>query len=179
MDPRKSINPLRPSKILGDQHFKGVPPEIKEELADMILGDDTSDRSSDLISIDVDGIRSDTDSDDNESTEDEEKFRTRRTYDKRDQYESNWWYVRYLANEEKREVLREDSTHRDTKEFKGLFHVSFTIFEDIVEFHELLKWYNNNRYDACGVKCSDVELLVLHSGLLWCASHNNNVTRNR
>ena len=117
-------------------------------------------------------------------TEDEEKFRTRRTYDKRDQYESNWWYVRYLANEEKREVLREDSTHRDTKEFKGLFHVSFTIFEDIVEFHESLKWYHNNRYDACGVKCSDVELLVLgalhtlgHGESRWINQSNTNIDK--
>ena len=164
-----------PHKLIAKQ-LKGVP----EEIALMIMGDDSDDtRSSD---------------DSNEEFEEDEcanilkhedtkAFKPRRTYIKRQQFESNW-YVGYLESEEKRETLREDPTHRDTKEFKGLFRVSFTIFEDIVDLHNQYKWYDNNRFDVCGVKCSDIELLVLgalhtlgHGESRWVNQSNTNIDK--
>ena len=84
----------------------------------------------------------------------------RRVYVKRD-YTQSTWYLRFLSSDSLRAVLREDETHRDTKEFKGMFRVSFCIFEDLVALCKREGWYNPEKRDATGNLCSNLELLVL------------------
>ena len=80
----------------------------------------------------------------------------------RDQFESAW-YKGFLSSDDIRSRLRSDPTHRDTKEFRGLFRVSFDIFEQLVQLYVVNDWYDSTRRDTRGVLCSDLELLILGS----------------
>ena len=84
----------------------------------------------------------------------------RRVYTKRD-YKESTWYLRFLSSDALKTVLRNDATHRDTKEFKGMFRVSFCIFEDLVSLFLTEGWYDPSKRDATGHLCSNLELLVL------------------
>ena len=107
MDPSKIVKSKIDPKQFVINHIKQMNPNMPDEIAEMLFGDSSDKSSSD----------SDSSNSHNEEMNDDEdvkEYKGRRTYTKRNQYESNW-YVRYLESDETREILREDPTHRDTK----------------------------------------------------------------
>ena len=156
-----------------------TPKFIREDLLSMFDDSSSSSNSSNLSSgikiVDSDAsnaLSTDSDEEDIEVeriiTEEPKAFASRRYYTKRNQYESNW-YKRYLANDEIGETLKNDPTHRDTKEFKGLFRIDYKIFLDIVTLYLANGWYDIARTDVCGNICSDIHLLIL--GVLHTLGH--------
>ena len=114
-----------------------------------------------MSSVDGDLSSSSSSSEGYDSTTDKPKvYIPWRYFKKRNQYESNWW-IRYLATDEIRSTLSSDATHRDTKEFKGLFWVDYVVFKQLKDLYLHKGWYDPNCKDICGNKCSDIELLIL------------------
>ena len=158
-----------------------MPDSVRDDLIRMIVGSD-SDNSS---SSGVGSYKSSSSSDDDHQQEEKlHTYTTRRRFKKRNPTES-LWYTRYLSSEQTRATLRDDDTHRDTKEFKGLFRISFAVFEQIHRLYQDNCWYNENRTDAVGVPCSNLELLILGalhtlgsgSGGRWTIQSSTNIDR--
>ena len=146
---------------------------MKKQVVRELLSSDSSSSDDSRSSSDDDrkknGTSSDTDSSSSSSSASDKSegkvaemkvYIPRRVYSKRNFCQSTW-YLHFLATDALKQTLRSDHTHRDTKEFKGMFRVSFTIFEDLVSTVVEEGWYDPNKRDATGHLCSNVDLLVL------------------
>ena len=118
-----------------DIEDEDAPRSVARTIASMIMGSSSSSSSSydqymhPSSNEESDSTSSSSSSDKHIDDAEEKKpkaYVPRRRFKKRDQYQSNWWN-RYLATEEIRSTLTSDCTHRDTKEFKGLFRVDYVI----------------------------------------------------
>ena len=167
----------------------GVPSNIARSVASMIVG---SDSSSGTSSSSYDNVKGESMSESSSSTDDEDALidsikdpkmpATRRRYPKRDPFNSNWWQ-RYLTDNA-RAILLSDETHRDTKEFKGLFRISFKVYEELVDMHVKRGWYDTKKTDCVGNLCSNLNLLVLgalhtlaNGQQRWTVQSNTNIDK--
>ena len=138
----------------------GMDPIMADVVSKLIAGGDDNSTDSNPSSSDSEAnLKQKAKSDSN--IEVPKRYQSRRTFQRRKQEESNW-FKRYLTAEAKT-VLKNDPSHRDTLEFKGLFRVSYEVFEEIVNLFLEEGWYNNARKDCCKRQCSRLELLVLGS----------------
>ncbi len=152
-----------------------MPNDIRNELLDMVVGSSSDDSDSDVSMRSFDG--------DNEDVIDPPKPKLSRiAYPKRKQEEATW-QMRHLTAEQ-RAILKTDPTHRDTKEFKGLFRLDFVAFERLVALFLDREWCNAERRDAAGRRCSSIELLILgalctlaHGASRWFVQSNTNIDK--
>jgi hypothetical protein len=93
---------------------------------------------------------------------------TRRHYTRHPKETSNWW-IQFLS-ETQRMVLQNDPKHRDSLMFKTLFRVNlptFVLLQDLILDN---RWYNPEATDTYGIRCHNVELLLL--GCLHVLGHS-------
>jgi hypothetical protein len=142
----------------------GIPEPIARDIVDDLISDD-----SDSTTDSNDGDSEDSDNSDSDSNDDDSSLgvdlpplvkKRRRYFGHRDREAANW-YLRYLKTDEQRAILRDDETHRDTKEFRANFRVDFQIFERLVHMADSRFWYDSTQTDAKLRKCSSLQLLVL------------------
>ena len=155
----------------------GMDPTMADVISKLIMSDDSSEDSDKSSSS-----SGNSDSKILESDSDVPKrYKSRRTFPRRKQEDSNW-FKRYLT-EEARSVIKGDPTHRDTLEFKGLFRVSYEVFEDIITVFNEEQWYES-RIDCCKRPNSRLELLVLgalfklgNGNGRWVAQSDTNISK--
>ena len=172
--------------LLQDVMEDGTPKFVAKQIVGMLMDDEDSgdslssdgipkdsDDSDDSVPMPSDSSMESDDKDDAISIKSAKEPVKRRYYGKRNQLESNW-YKRYIEDPNTIQKLLNDPTHRDTKEFKGLFRVDYAVFQLLTELYVTKGWYDPNRKDVCGNKCSDIRLLIL--GVLNTLGHASSRT---
>ena len=132
-------------ELMRDVMEDGTPRFVARQIVGMLMDDDDSGESSasdgipkdssdssDSVPMPSDSSSSDSSKNDDNSVESTKEPAKQRYYGRRNQNESNW-YKRYIEDPNTIQKLTNDPTHRDTKEFKGLFRVDYAVFQLLVE----------------------------------------------
>ena len=182
---------IDPTKIAKKELYKslqeedGMDPAVAaNDVANMVFGSDSDDSSKEsyLMLSGAEDIDSSSESDNvGEVEPPPKKVKSRRSFARRSQEDSNW-FKRYLTDEAKQ--IMKDPSHRDTLEFKGLFRVSYEVFQEVHEIFIGEGWYNGGRQDCCKRQCAKLELLILGSLFKlgngngrWVAQSDTNVSK--